>query len=399
MKNLMLILVGVAVGWVAVALVSPQIQGQYQPKETGSQPEIDRLQNEVALSKKEVKRLEDESRNLKSLIAKLENELQTSKNTPTTSKPDKSKISDEDKLTFKKMAKVLVKTSKKGNDFSNLTPEEQKEIMESMADLLKMMSKYDMNALEMGRGNITISSKSRLFILGIAQALFEEIEAPLNDTQLAQLDGTLSKLEEESKKLQDPSFTKLERIYLFSKMGENIKFDQILNSTQLTKIQELGGMGSILETGFINPNPFHEHTYHAASSINDAADKLLTDWSLNLKLSDSEKEIVRPHAERYITDWIRLEKQVQSKFGPDFHKVYFNVYPSKVSKEEQEKLQEEYNKTRATKEYKQAEYKANMLFLEQQVKHQKDLRVLIGSTKDDEIKKMGPIFYNFSGIQ
>lgn len=363
--------------------------------------ELEKLQKELSSTKAKVKELNEENDKLKNLNKNMEKQIETLKTA--LSNPDASK-EDEDKLLFKKAAKGMIflqRKSREGKDFnfSTMSEEDKKALMDLQQVFMKLVVKHKINFTN--PQSIIESENGRKFISEMLNAYFDELGTPLDTFQISKIDQILKDMAAESKKVDDQQIGKLEKKVLKIKLSEKFSIEGILTQEQFGKFNEISD-GKPLAQTIMFTNSRDSKSSLAGQDTKTAAESLTTVWKSDLKLNDQEKDLIRPYAELYISDYVRLKRQLSTDGGDEFKLAYFGrstPFPPNTPEEEIKKYEEDIKKTQNTPEFVRKKSKADLSFLELQLKYQKELTSTLGSTKEAAIKNNDPSIYHFSGIE
>lgn len=317
----------------------------------------------------------------------------------------------------RKLAKSLVKMIKmqkemKDHDWKNLSPEQQREMMAVNAEMMTFMAKARFNM--QNPYEMFANAESRQMVVDFATALLEEVGVA---GDRGKIDALLTKLGEGSKIQEDASLSDLERVVegmrlkvrlapevenLFSAQDREI-IRRELTEDALNGLMNLGG-GMVRGVGSSSTG---------ATDKRSATESIVDEWSQELHLGDSEKQIVVPVADRYMTEYILLKTTLEAEAGKEFADLYFErargrnpmVLDGKsteeIAKEREEAmvLWEKRQEMRRQPEFRAKEAAANLKFWELQLKYQNELKGTLGAEKAELLNKMRPTLRHFPGLE
>jgi len=339
-------------------------------------------------------------------IADLQKELATAIKPEITKEPpdkkpeEKGLINKDDLRKYAKGAKKFIELKEQGSSVgAKIDPETEKmlsSLIQFHSDIMRILNQNKINwtsSLDVFR-----VPEVRQVFAELEACIFEEIGLPLSDVQKAKIIENKELIHKEAEKLNDESLSALEEYIMTRKISDQAckRIQDILTNEQYQKSSHfLDKFGSFA----MEEDMFTNASYRIINERDrvKAVDQLLEYWAGALELNDTEKQCIKPVADRYISDNIVLKKTLERENGKEFMDYYLGRAPNdEAEKESFEGKQREYMKNNPDF-YKKCDI-VNMQFLELQLKYQKEIALLL-PTKEELIKKQGPCVEQFPYLE
>jgi len=267
---------------------------------------------------------------------------------------------------------------------------------ELMADIMKLMAKYNINFNTWGSGVDELYKtyaipEIRQWFGGLGAAIFEELGAPLTEAQLKSVDETMLRTAEEGKKLDDPSFSRLEKAVMFQrfKTKQGDEFRDIFTDEQEKKFPEEVATAMI----GVNRDSILPRSDASGKTRDECSNIIIQKWGNELKLNDTEKQGVKYMSDMYVNEYGVLKASAEAEYGKEF--MDYNL--ERYDRADKDKYRE-WRKSRwqyfNNPENKRKQEAVNLRFAELQLKYQKQLQ---GTFPDKQalIKEQGPQITHF----
>ncbi|MBI5778785.1 MAG: hypothetical protein HZA49_04960 [Planctomycetes bacterium] len=354
------------------------------------------LQSKLSDSEKTKIQLQAQISNLKKQLSGIEEQISVSQTTGSAIKDTESdKHTSFNKENMRLYARAIMALEGDGEPLRK-DPTLQTAFQELMADIMKMMAKYNIDFDMWGTGDEVLYKayaipEIRQWFSELGAATFEEAGVPLTKAQLKAVDEAMLRRAEEGKKLNDPSVTNMEKAVMFQRFmaKQDKEFRDIFTDEQERKLP--GDVATtLIGLNRVNTLP---NVDASVKTKDECSNIFIQKWGNELKLNDSEKQYVKYVSDMYVNEYVVLKASAEAEYGKEF--MDYNL--ERYDRADKYKYMDWYvSRWRYfdNPENKRRQDAVNLRFAELQLKYQKQLQSIFPD-KLELIKEQRPQITHF----